>query len=93
MDDVVRIVGLKVAESKKYTGTRYYTYYFESVHSEYDVQNAVVLEGCATGSEFSKVDLGCHPGDEVIFSYRKGFDGKAELYSCQIVGSSAKSGK
>ena len=85
MADTKKIIGIKAVQSKKNKDVTYYTYFYTSAHSNYDVENASYLVGLACGSEFTSTDIGCNVGDEVEFFYSKGFEDKAVLAGCRVV--------
>lgn len=93
MAKVVRIIGIKGSPSKNDPNVMFWNYFYTVPFGDYDVKNAKVLQGMSCDSEFSRVDIGCHVGDEVELFYDKGFNGQANLVGCKIVKSSAPASK
>ena len=74
---MTKITGIRSAKTK--SDKIGYTYYFSTSFTDYEIENAEIVEGHKTGSGFSYTKFDVKVGDEVNLVYVPGFEGKAVL--------------
>ena len=79
-----RVMGLRVVDSKS-TGKVSTIVYYSTEFSDYEAESANSVSGLKVGNEYIRGEVAVSVGDEVVFTYERGFQDKAVFSGLTVV--------